>query len=335
MAGHEKLRGKQLLEREQLLSGYEGPDRIVTSHEMAEELKNTDDSVFQIATGVKSLDRLTDGVEAGELIVVTGPTGEGKTTLLMSITKNMAEAAINSVWFTLEVTPRQFLQKLIKSSGEETPVLPLFYLPHAGLEDAEEAYVKSWEQKHKRRYEMVDWIEDRIIEAKVKVEKDGNLLKAVFIDHIHQIFPMAKMQNVSLEIGDLVARIKNIALTHNLVIFLIAHTKDDPQGTGREPRKEDIRDSGLITRLADTIIGVWRIKNSNDGTKQKREEIDEEDKKAKVRVFKNRRTGKLGFFTMYHKDHYLTENFDWDAALAEEPKPLRDKKKRVDDDIPF
>lgn len=329
---NDKLRGKDLLEREQKLVTYEGRDKIVSSHELAEELKASEDSAFVVPTGVKSLDRiLGGGVEAGDLIVVTGPTGEGKTTLLMSITKNMAEANTNSVWFTLEVTPRQFLQKLLKASGEDDMKLPLFYLPHAGVEDADEKYVREWEQQHRRRYEMIDWIEDKVIEAKVKIEKGEHKLKAVFIDHIHMIFSLARSQgNVSLEIGDMVARIKDIALTHGLVVFLIAHTKDPQEGTAREPRKEDIRDSGLISRLADDIIGVWRIKNGNDGTKSRREELDEDDNKAKIRVFKNRSHGTLGFFTMYHKNHYLTEDFDFD----ENPTPGRDEKRYGEKDDP-
>lgn len=338
MANDKKMRGKELLERETRLVTYTGRDQIVSSHELADELAKTEDSVFKVATGVKSLDRiLGDGVEAGELIIVTGPTGEGKTTLLMTVTKNMAEAKVNSVWFTLEVTPRQFLQKLIKSGGEQQN-LPLFYLPHAGVEDADNKYVEEWEKKQRRKYEMIDWIEDKIIEAKVKVEKEGEPLKAVFIDHIHMIFSLSKSRNVSLEIGDMVARIKDIALVHNLAVFLIAHTKDPAEGQSREPRKEDIRDSGLISRLADTIIGVWRIRNSNDGTKSRREEINEDDNKAKIRVFKNRRRGTLGFFTMYHKDHYLTEDFDFDAAMGFEDfkdspkKEPRDEKRYGDDD---
>lgn len=103
---------------------------------------------------------------------------------------------------------------------------------------------------------MIDWIEDRVTEAKVKVEKDGKVLKAVFIDHIHMIFSLAHTKNVSLEIGEMVAQIKNIALVNNLAIFLIAHLKDPPEGSMRNPRKEDIRDSGLIKTHADSIIGV-------------------------------------------------------------------------------
>lgn len=314
----DKIIGKKLLEKEEQMSNYGGRDRIVSSIELAKELKETDSSMFTVSTGIASMDRiLGGGVEAGELIIVTGPTGEGKTTLLMTITRNMAKDKVNSVWFTLEVTPRQFLQKLTKASpGMPQPEMPFFYIPRSVIEDADEDYVKEWEKKHRRTYEMIDWLEDKIIEAKVKTEKDGKALKAVFIDHIHQIFSLIKSNNVSLEMGDMVARIKNIAIIHNLAIFLIAHTKDDPQGTMREPRKEDIRDSGLISRLADAIIGVWRIGNDDDGSSTRRKPLEEDDTKSKVRVFKNRGEGTVGYWTMYHVDHYLTE----DPFFADEQK---------------
>ena len=280
----QNLTGKELYEKEKSLADYKGDDRVVSSHELAGELKKTSDSDFIIATGIDTFDRLHEGgVEAGELIVVTGPTGEGKTTFLMSVTINMIKKKVQSVWFTLEVTPRQFLKK-IKKEGEE---LPLFYLPRENIDG------------------QLQWIEDRIIEAKVK-----HNIRVVFIDHLHQIFSMARVTgnvNLSIEIGDMVAKIKSIALQHNIVIFLVAHSKDDPSGSLREPKKEDIRDSGLISRLADSIVGIWRVPNDAEITNTRRKALVETDIKSKIRVFKNRRTGLVGAWFMEHDKHYLME----------------------------
>lgn len=299
------MKGEKLYEAETRLHNYSGPDKVVSSLELAEELKNTEESMFIIPTGIKTFDRLHSesnksdegGVEAGELILVTGPTGEGKTSFLMSITKNMALKNVASVWFTLEVTPRQFLKKII---GDASNPVPLFYVPKENTDN------------------QINWIQDRIIEAKVKYNA-----KVIFIDHIHQIFSIARMDaksNLSFELGDLVAKIKKIAIDHNLVIFLIAHSKDDPSGTAREPRKEDIRDSGLISRLADSIVGVWRVTNDDKIDNNKREALSEFDTKSKVRVFKNRRTGKLGAWFMYHSNHYLDEESKSDKKFNEEFK---------------
>lgn len=269
-----------LNKREEELYTYGGEDRIISSHELAELLKNIPASP-KISSGILSMDRILNNAEAGELVIVTGPTGQGKTTLLMTITKNLAEKEILSAWFTLEVTPRQFIEK-ISSHG----TLPLFYLPAKNTEN------------------HVKWLIDRIIEAKVKYD-----VKVIFIDHLHQIFSIERMQgrSLSLEIGDIVAQIKKIAVDYGLVIFMVAHNTDDKVSTNREPKMLDIRDSGMISRLADVVMGVWRIPNEADGTEKRLGEINEDDNHAKVRIWKNRREGKVGWWLMEHQNHQLRE----------------------------
>jgi replicative DNA helicase len=222
------------------------------------------------------------------MIIVSGPTGEGKTTLLMSITRNMAKQEIPSAWFTLEVTPESFIRKIKKGAGG---TVPHFFLPARNTDN------------------QIEWLEERIIEAKVKYD-----VKAVFIDHVHQIFSLHKVNNpsISLELGDMVSRIKQMAIDHHLVIFLIAHTRDNGTTPNAEPRKEEIRDSGLISRLADIIVLIWRVKNEaeiSDKMKDNKRPTDlgEFDTKAKVRVVKNRREGRLGTFFMQHEDGLVNE----------------------------
>lgn len=280
-----QLPPQDLFLEEQRLSKYEGEDRMVSSLELAADLDKTEDSNFIVATGVNSLDAAHDGgIEAGEVWVVSGFAGEGKTTLTMTITQNMAEKDVKTAWFTLEVTPRQFIKKMKAKGGS----VPLFYLPNENKDP------------------VIEWIEERIIEAKVKYD-----CKVVFIDHLQQIFSIARMENpnmnLSWEIGDLMAKIKSIAIMHDIAIILIVHCKDDPSGSSREPRKEDLRDSGLIVRLADTVILVWRVPDNDELKNSRRKVIESTDTKAKVRIVKNRRNGTLGTWFMYHNNHYLEE----------------------------
>lgn len=276
-----KLTPEEQRKREDRLATYEGEDRMESTEVVKEAVSSTEDAAQK--TGVESIDRLLNGVEPGELVLVSGPTGEGKTTLLMSITQNMAEKGILSAWFTLEVTPQAFLRKIEKAAGK----LPHFFMPMRNTDN------------------QLDWLEERIIEAKVKYN-----IQVVFIDHVHQIFSMHRMNNpnISLELGDMVGRIKQMAIDHHLTIFLVAHTRDNSEKTNAEPRKEDIRDSGLISRLADAIILVWRVKNgATDKDKRRPDNLEENDTKAKVRIVKNRREGKLGTFFMDHQNGYLKE----------------------------
>lgn len=269
---------KNKAEIEKKLYEYQGQDRIISSTELAEQLKATEDVVRIYPTFVPTLDRLLEGgIEGGELAIVTGGTSAGKTTFLMTMTQDMARQ-FNTAWFTMEVTPRQFMKKL----GENPP---LFYTPNENLDGS------------------VDWLIERIIEAVVKHD-----VKVVFVDHLHAFYSLGKYsgKNVSLELGDVVQKIKHLAVEYNISIFLVAHGTDD-KTSNREPRMTDVRDSGMVIRLADIVLGVWRVPNDSTWDEKYLREYGEDDIRSKVKLWKNRRIGKVGKWFMDFENGRLNE----------------------------
>src|SRR3990167_247969 len=271
---------QEIIQLEKELAEYKGEDRVVSSTEIWEEYKKLPERK-RLECGFPSLDKWFNGFEVGELILVTGPADGGKTNFLTSSLKNMSAKSIPTLLFSFEEAPQNLLKKITR----EDSVPPVFYVPRQMTENT------------------ILWMEKKIIEAKVKFN-----VEAVFIDNIHQIFSINQfVKNLSLEIGDMVAYIKNICLTHCVVIFMIAHSRDNPNKS--EPVLSDIRDSGLIPRIADSAIGVWRIPNSEGVVKDGRymSEVGPEDNKAKIRILKNRREGTKGTCVVYHHNHFLEE----------------------------
>jgi len=224
-----ELDTKEIIELEKKLYQYAGEDRILSSHDLAKSFRE-EDTPISIKSGIPSLDRYIDGFEGGELIVISGLTGNGKTLFAQTLTKNFADQGIKSLWFSYEVMPRNFL----KSFGED---LPFFYMPA------------------RLRGSSLSWLTARIHEAKLKYE-----IKAVFVDHLHFLIQINK-GNLSVEIGAVVRELKKLALRFNLCIFLIAHTmKIKPEvelGLG------DTRDSSFIEQEADNVFYIWRLKKGN------------------------------------------------------------------------
>lgn len=172
------------------------------------------------------------------------------TLLAQTFTDSFYHQSVASLWFSFELTPRQFIQRF--------PELPVFVMP-----------------KKLKAYAL-DWLQDRIIEAVAKYS-----ISAVFIDHLHFLFDMARSRNPSIEIGQIIRFLKTLAIELNLVIFIMCHTKKiNP--VQNDISDEDIRDSSFISQESDCGMIIWRIKDSEDSDKVDR---------ACLKVCYHRRTG--------------------------------------------
>lgn len=252
----------------ELLQNYEGEDRVISSEDawkgLEEERKKPVQKFF---SKIPSLDRILDGFREGDLVVISGSTKQGKTTLAQTFTTGLAEAEVPCLWFSYELTQREFLEKF-------TEPLPYFTLPR------------------QLKGNNLDWIEQRVVESQAKYGT-----KVVFIDHLHFLVDMSfigQRGNVSLLIGSIMRKLKQIALKRSICIILVAHTRKI--AFDREPDLEDIRDSSFISQEADTVLMIWRLK-------EKREFNNE----ARLAVLANRRSGKVGKIDLQLKNKRFYE----------------------------
>jgi replicative DNA helicase len=181
-------------------------------------------------TGINGLDELLDGgMRPGDLMVLSGRSGNGKTTVGLNIMKNYVE--LNPVLFSYEVQINQVYDKLVKMIGHD----PNIYTPKRNVSGD------------------VEWIRDRILEAISKFES-----KFVVIDHLDYITSDHTSDDGRRnEITSIIRRIKDTAVEKGLIVVLQVHVvkgKDNKSPLGNN----DLADSRAIANLADYVMFVNR-----------------------------------------------------------------------------
>jgi len=255
--------------KEERLASYDNSDKVISSYDFHKKLKEEKGKeVFIFKSELPRLDKLTEGFESGELVIVSGYTGHGKTSLCQSLTMNFAHQKIKVLWFSYEMTARQFFSKFQD--------LPLFYLPM------------------ELKGSAIDWLEERILEAKIKFD-----IRIVMIDHLHFLLDLARANHPSIEIGNVMRELKLMALRHNIVIFLVAHTSM-PKGN-KAPDLNIIRDSSFITQESDSVMVIQRNKKKGTGVYSN---------ESYLTILKHRRMGTMGAkVKLLYKDKQFYETF--------------------------
>lgn len=252
------------------LATYDGPDRVVSSIAYSQMLKERP-AVPRHDTGIDALDEAIGGFEPGELIVVSGPTAMGKTTLCQTIIRNLNRAGKRSLFFSYEVTPAKMIQMHLEPDN-------CVYLPleHKAMD--------------------LGWLRDRTMEAISKYA-----ITAVFIDHLHYVIDMRSQQQMSLEIGATMRYLKrDIAIALNLPVFIVCHAAKVP--LDREPSIHDLRDSSFVGQEADTVLIVFRRMDKDILGKPQKTMLQG---LATIKIDKARRTGAMGLRIKVKKDNQV------------------------------
>jgi len=231
------------------------------------------------------LDRaMNGGFKDGDLVIISGVSGEGKTTLAQTLTYNLCLFNTPVCWFSYEVS----LEHLDRKFRE------------MGISDFYHVFVPE-----KNTTGKLDWVKLKIIESCAKYDT-----KIIFIDHIDFLSPMETKtsDNQSIALKNIATELKSLAIELGVVIVCMAHLRKLPDAK-KEPDMQDIGYSAGIFQLADYVLIVWREKIEAKKSLAGGDVGELTTGNSFVKIVKNRETGTLKVIKLYYEKSRLN-SFD-------------------------
>ena len=225
----------------------------------------------KIKTGIDDLDRCIRGMAMGQLVILTGKRGEGKSTFMSQI----AAEALNqnrSVfiysgeladfhfkrWLNYQLAGRRHLKDYQDQFGETNYLLP---------EETDKA-ISEWYRDRAWLYDnnaIVDGTEEEWLPDTIERVIQQHNVQLVCIDNLMTAMErVAEQTNLYLAQSNFVGRLKAIAMKYSVVIILVAH----PRKANANETLDDndlVAGSSDITNKADIVIKYSRCDQEEYG----------------------------------------------------------------------
>jgi replicative DNA helicase len=248
-------------------------DLLVGVVERIEELYNRDNpsDVTGIATGFADLDRMTSGLQPGDLVVVAGRPSMGKTALALNIAEHVALALTKPVVvFSMEMGSTQLAQRLIGSVGR----LPSQHLRTGRLQPDD------WERLSAalgRLNEAPILIDETPALTAIEIRsrtrrmmKQYGQLGLVVVDYLQLMSATSQGENRATEISEISRSMKALAKELKVPVMALSQlNRSLEQRPNKRPVMSDLRESGAIEQDADVIIFIYRDEVYNPDTQDK------------------------------------------------------------------
>jgi len=210
-----------------------------------------------IASGYAELDRLTCGLQPGDLIIVAGRPSMGKTTLAVNIAENVAADGGVALVFSLEMGARQLVERSVCRFGG---ISTLAVRNGDMRQDDFDRLGVALRRLQGKRLVIDDSPQatpGRMRAKARKVKHRYGRLDLVVIDYLQL---MAGDGNTrSEQLGSLTRALKLMARELGAPVVLLSQlNRGLEQRTDKRPVLSDLRESGAIEQDADVVLMVHR-----------------------------------------------------------------------------
>ena len=224
--------------------------------ETIDSIKNKSDKL--IKTGYPSIDKYSGGLTRGEITIIGGRPGHGKTTVMINLLAKAMEQGHRAMFFSRELPNSELLKKILcLESGKMSygMVRQNVFTDHdlSNMEDAIDIVRKKYS---KENFLMFDNIKDFSLAAnEIKKFKPD----IIFDDYIQLISCDGYKSERRLQIEKLVNDYKWLAKETGAVVVLASQLnrfieRANNRGKPLEPQLSDLAESGAIEQVAENVF---------------------------------------------------------------------------------
>lgn len=246
----ERRMTRDLQSIQQVLSDYY--DRI-------DQLARRGEDMYGVPTGFIDLDKLLNGLQPSDFLIVAGRPGMGKTAFMMTLAKNAAQMYKKHVAiFSLEMSNEQLIQRMI---SQETGIDAQRLRTGKLAEDEWPVFTHAIEVLGDTRVFLDDTPALTPLQLRTKCRRlhleFG--LDLVVVDYLQLMTSGSRVENRVQEVSYISRNLKVLARELNVPVVAAAQlSRAIEQRADKDPQLSDLRESGSLEQDADIVMFIHR-----------------------------------------------------------------------------
>ena len=222
-------------------------------------LHQSDGDITGLSTGFTEFDKLTAGLQPGDLVVIAGRPSMGKTSLAINIAENAAIGLkVPTAVFSMEMPAEQLTFRMISSLGRVDQA----NLRRGKFPDEDWSRINTAVQLMSDAPMFIDdtaGLSPTEIRARARRLQREHGLGLIVVDYLQLMQVPGNTENRATEISEISRSLKALAKELELPIIALSQlNRSVEQRTDKRPVMSDLRESGAIEQDADTIIFIYR-----------------------------------------------------------------------------
>jgi replicative DNA helicase len=239
-------------------------DLLWPAFEEIERLQTSGSPITGVASGFTDLDKMTTGLQRGDLVIVAARPSMGKTSWVLNVAATAAiEHEATVAIFSLEMSKEQLLKRLLSAEAR----VDAQHIRRGGMTPDESQRLGA-AAGHLNNAQI--WIDDSpgmsVLEMRAKarrlasdIKAEGKQLGMVVVDYLQLMGGGGRTESRVQEVSQISRGLKALARELDVPLIALSQLSRAPeQRNDKRPMLSDLRESGSIEQDADLVMFLFR-----------------------------------------------------------------------------